>query len=94
MQSVARIEEGKHPLLTGFVAGLTTTAVYFVVTEVWFGSLEGPLQVGAGLIFLVGVLLMLPQRTWLRGVGFLVGAAVSLAGVVAIGFLWIVQQTV
>jgi hypothetical protein len=52
------------------------------------------LQVGAGLLFLLGVLLMLPQRTWGRGVGFLVGAAVSLAGAVVIGAIWIVQHTV
>lgn len=84
---------GKHPFLAGFIAGLLATAVYFLVAGYWLG-VPKTFPVGAGLMLLVGVLLMLPQRTWIRGVGFLVGAAVSLAGVVAFGILWVVQHTV
>lgn len=93
MRSVARTE-GEHPFLTGFIAGLSATAAYVFVAEIWLGGPPRTLEAGAGLMFLVGVALMFPERTWLRGVGFLVGAAVILAGVVVIGILWIVQHTV
>jgi hypothetical protein len=93
---VRSLEEtgGKHPFVTGFIAGLSAPAAYFFVAEVWLGTPTGTLPVGAGLMLLVGVLLMFPDRSWLRGVGFLVGAAVFLAAGFVIGVIWIVQHTV
>jgi hypothetical protein len=81
-------------LTSGFIGALMATAALFVVVE------QGPTESssatfisGAGLMPLAGVLLMLPERTWLVGVGFIVGAMASIAGVVAIAALSVVQHT-
>jgi hypothetical protein len=71
------------------------TAVVFLVVELGPNETSSAtLLVGAGLLLLGGVLLTFPERTWLVGVGFLVGAAVSLACAVLIAGLIIAQHTV
>jgi hypothetical protein len=84
---------GPH-LPWGFIGALMAIAVLLVVVE--HGPRESSSATfisGAGLMPLAGVLLMLPERTWLVGVGFIVGAMASIAGVVAIAALSVVQHT-
>lgn len=86
---------GRHPFWTGFIASILATAVVFLVADLGPRETSSAMfLVGLGLLLLGGVLLMLPPRTWLVGVGFLVGAVVSVAGWVVIGILSIVQHTV
>ncbi|KAA1424022.1 hypothetical protein [Nocardioides antri] len=85
---------GEHHFCTGFIAALSVSAVYLLVVELWPSAPSGTLLVWAGLMLLVGLLLMFPERTWPVGVGFLAGAAVSLAVMAVIGTVWIVQHTV
>jgi len=85
---------GTH-LPWGFIGALMATAVLFVVVE--HGPRESSSATcisGAGLMLLAGVLLMLPERTWLVGVGFIVGAMASIPGAVAIAAISVVQHTV
>ena len=93
MRAVAPIR-GRH-FWTGLIVGMVATALMFLVVELGPNETSSALLlIGAGSLLLVGILLMFPDRTWLVGVGFLVGAAVSLAGAVLIGGLIIAQHTV
>jgi hypothetical protein len=84
----------RHPFWAGFIAALSACVVGFLVIGLWQSATTATFLAWTGLMFLIGVLLLLPERTWLAGVGFLVGAAISVAGAVAIAVLWAVQHTV
>lgn len=86
MRAETRSGGGASAVCAGLVAGISAGAVLFVLVDSPFISL--------GVAFVAGVVLMLPERTWLLGVGFLAGAAVSFAGAAVIGILSVVQHAV
>jgi hypothetical protein len=84
---------GKNGFWTGLFAALSATFGAFLLVELWPGAPRGTFLVCVGLILVAGVML-LTGRTWCVGVGFMVGAVVSLAGAVLIAGIWIAQHTV
>jgi len=88
MQAAARVG-GMKTFGAGFVAGLSAGAVIFLVVDS-----SATLLIGLGLVLILGVVLMFPERTWLSGVGFLVGAALSIAAAFAVWAILAAQHTV
>jgi hypothetical protein len=74
---------------TGLVAGISARAVMLLVVDS-----TATLLIGLGLMLILGVLLMFPERTWLSGVGFLIGAAISVAAAFALAAIWVARHTV
>jgi hypothetical protein len=80
---------------TGFVAAVLATAVLLVAIELGpQGSSSATLLVGAGSMFLLGVLLMFPERIWLVGVGCCAGTVASVSAAILIAAVFIAQHTV
>lgn len=74
---------GVNSVWTGLMTAAAATATwYFVVasaTGLTNSGFMAALAIGSGAMFLVGVLLMLPKRTWRLGVGLAVGAPAAFA---------------
>ncbi len=63
------------------IAVAATVAWYFIVgyaTGLTNNGFLAALSIGSAVLFLVGVLFMLPKRTWRLGVGIAIGAPVAL----------------
>ena len=73
---------GINSIWAGVMAAAAATGVwYFVVayaTGLTNNGFMAVLAIGSAVLFLAGVLLMLPKRTWRLGVGIAIGAPVAL----------------
>jgi hypothetical protein len=67
---------GTQSISMGLIVAMFANAVFLAVAGFTNESLSGALVIGSGVTFFVGVLLMLPRRTWLVGVGIAVGVPV------------------
>jgi hypothetical protein len=88
---------GVNSVWTGFIVGVAATVTwYFVVayaTGLTNNGFMTALAIGSGVMFLVGVLLMLPKRTWRLGVGIAIGAPIALVVETVILVLLIMSVT-